>query len=258
MIYFVVVSFAFGNPENEADPEVVVLTSDNQFSFYTKAKPIPLSPLKLIASVASPSHPLRNLRQPVWISPSLYAIQTTNGKDDIVQFTFSHDFTSIASVTSHSPSSSSSHPHILRIARNFSSTNVLVELSDGSLQYYPPSPSSLSSLPLPCIRIASLALPSNPTVSQAVVGLTATGKLYLNSILLSSLCNSFFIQGTFLLFTTTNHKLHFLPLASFNPSTPPTMESCEIERGGILVAAVAFDVRVVLQMPRVSIHFLLY
>ena len=234
---------------------MIVLTADNTISLFSKRNPAsPLSPLKLSSSCKS-STTLSHLRQPVWISPTLFAIQTEKGKDYIIHITFSPDYKTIESITSHHAGPLSNQSPILRIVRH-NSSSILVEHADGSIHLHSSSESASSSsqptpFPLPCIQIASLPLPS-PT--PTAVGLTATGKLYIGSTLLSPICNSFFIQGTFLLFTTTNHKLHFLPLVSISSSplsSAPTTESCEIERGGVLVAAVALDVRVILQMPRV-------
>lgn len=247
----VVLAYTYGNPEIPEDPEIITFTSDNSISFFTKANPnSPLSPLKLIHSVKStPEFPLHSLRQPIWIGPHLLSIQNVKGKDHIVNMTFDN-LTTISSATLHRVGPSSNTTNILRMVRN-TDEEVLVEFSDGTLHLYSPNPSSSTfvappSFPHSCTRIASL-----PTTTPAAVGITNTGKLYIGSTLLSSECNSFFVQGTFLLYTTTSHKLYFLTLSTFDPTATPTTTEVGVERGAALVAAVALDVRVVLQMPRV-------
>ncbi len=224
-----------------------MLTSDNTVSFFGKTKSkSPLGPLSLLCAVAVPdSLRLQTLRQPIWISPTLLSLQSINGKDQIVHITFAENLQSVLSIDFHPMRT----PSILRMVRVAEDDSVLVEFSNGTLHQHSPTHTSSQALPTPfptpCVQVAHLPF------SLPAVGLTSTGKLYIGATLLSTECNSFFVQGEFLLYTTTSHKLHFFTLREGAVVDGSVTKSVSVERGAVLVAAVAFDVRVVLQMPRV-------
>jgi IKI3 family len=53
-------------------------------------------------------------------------------------------------------------------------------------------------------------LPSS--IQTIIAALTDRGKLYVDAQLVSSECTSFFLRHNFLVYTTTNHAVRFLPL----------------------------------------------
>eukprot|EP00002_Diphylleia_rotans_P026807 TRINITY_DN5361_c0_g1_i1.p1 TRINITY_DN5361_c0_g1~~TRINITY_DN5361_c0_g1_i1.p1 ORF type:complete len:1221 (-),score=246.17 TRINITY_DN5361_c0_g1_i1:42-3704(-) len=97
---------------------------------------------------------------------------------------------------------------------------------------------------------------SSTMVSGKVIpfGLNDRYNLYSGEHLISSECNSFFVHDQFLVFTSLRHNLHMIPLysewppANFSPDAPEYTRA--VERGSRIVAAVPYDVKVVLQMPR--------
>ncbi|OJD33532.1 elongator complex protein 1 [Diplodia corticola] len=87
-------------------------------------------------------------------------------------------------------------------------------------------------------------------------GLTANGSLYANGRLLVKNCTSFRVTPAHLVFTTTQHLLKFVHLASVEelevpPDEPEKDERCRsVERGARLVSVMPTSYSVVLQMPR--------
>ncbi|KAI9658531.1 MAG: hypothetical protein M1829_006757 [Trizodia sp. TS-e1964] len=109
--------------------------------------------------------------------------------------------------------------------------------------------------------------------SQIVFGLTVEGSLYAGTRLLANNCTSFVVTQAHLIFTTTQHLLKFVHMASIEgksrkslrairlklskgdlevPSDDPELdERCRsIERGAKLVTTMPTSFSVVLQMPR--------
>ncbi|KAK4102665.1 IkappaB kinase complex, IKAP component [Parathielavia hyrcaniae] len=87
-------------------------------------------------------------------------------------------------------------------------------------------------------------------------GLSRNGHLYANSRQLTKNCTSFLVTDNHLIFTTSNHLVKFVHLASEQdldvpPDDPEKDERCRsIERGGRLVTAIPTKMSMVLQMPR--------
>ncbi|KAK4034196.1 IKI3 family-domain-containing protein [Parachaetomium inaequale] len=87
-------------------------------------------------------------------------------------------------------------------------------------------------------------------------GLSRNGHLYANSRLLAKNCTSFLVTDSHLIFTTSNHFVKFVHLASEQdldvPADDPEKdERCRsMERGGRLVTAIPTKMSLVLQMPR--------
>ncbi|KAK0674515.1 putative Elongator complex protein 1 [Cercophora samala] len=87
-------------------------------------------------------------------------------------------------------------------------------------------------------------------------GQARNGYLYCNSTLLAKNCTSFVVTKHHLIFTTTNHLVKFVHLATEEElevpqDDPENDERCRsIERGGRLVVAMPSRMSIVLQMPR--------
>ncbi|KAM7208473.1 IKI3 family domain containing protein [Naviculisporaceae sp. PSN 640] len=87
-------------------------------------------------------------------------------------------------------------------------------------------------------------------------GLSRNGHLYANSRQLVKNCTSFAVTNSHLIFTTSNHLVKFVHLASVDEldvpaDDPENDERCRsIERGGRLVTAMPTKMSIVLQMPR--------
>jgi elongator complex protein 1 len=113
-------------------------------------------------------------------------------------------------------------------------------------------PRSIAQLPKFCPHIEVAAVGDE----EIVFGLTASGSLYANHLLLVSNCTSFLVTPAHLIFTTTHHLLQFVHLTSVSelevpPNEPETDERCRaIERGARLVTVMPSSYAVVLQMPR--------
>ncbi|KAK8256152.1 elongator complex protein-like protein 1 [Phyllosticta capitalensis] len=107
-------------------------------------------------------------------------------------------------------------------------------------------------------------VPAKPTLLEVVThdeediafGLTGSGMLYANGRLLAKNCTSFKVTPAHLVFTTTQHLLKFVHLASVHdlevpPDEPEKDERVRaIERGARLVSVMPSSYAVVLQMPR--------
>ncbi|KNF04737.1 hypothetical protein PSTG_02219 [Puccinia striiformis f. sp. tritici PST-78] len=104
----------------------------------------------------------------------------------------------------------------------------------------------------------------NPTYA---LGLTASGKLYLNEELVASDCSSYATDLDYLLYTTFSHQLKFIELSGLllgDRASSDHFESAEqsqparfspsmvraVERGSIIVTSVPSSMKVILQMPR--------
>ena len=103
----------------------------------------------------------------------------------------------------------------------------------------------------PCIEMACVSIESQ----ISVLGLSSRNRLYWNNTQLSSNCSSFLVHREHLLLTTTAHKLCVIPLtieamAAFVAGDFTFCGQRNLERGSKLVATVAEDCRVILQMPR--------
>lgn len=95
-----------------------------------------------------------------------------------------------------------------------------------------------------------------PDEKYLLITLSPSGALYANKRLLAKNCTSFLVTPVHLLFTTSQHLLKFVHLASAEEmevpaDTPETDERCRsIERGGRLVTVMPSIFAVTLQMPR--------
>ncbi|KAK3315356.1 IKI3 family-domain-containing protein [Apodospora peruviana] len=87
-------------------------------------------------------------------------------------------------------------------------------------------------------------------------GLSRNGQLYANSRQLAKNCTSFVVTNRHLIFTTSNHFVKFIHLASVDDmdvpaDDPESDERCRsVERGARLVTAMPTKMSIVLQMPR--------
>ncbi|KAK7542268.1 IKI3 family protein [Phyllosticta citribraziliensis] len=107
-------------------------------------------------------------------------------------------------------------------------------------------------------------IPAKPALLEVVThdeediafGLTSSGMLYANGRLLVKNCTSFKVTQAHLIFTTTQHLLKFVHLATVQdlevpPDEPEKDERVRaIERGARLVSVMPCSYAVVLQMPR--------
>ncbi|KAI9245023.1 IKI3 family-domain-containing protein [Sporodiniella umbellata] len=96
-------------------------------------------------------------------------------------------------------------------------------------------------------------------IERVIVGLTERSKLYAGENLVSSECTSFFIRGTWLVFSTTSNTARFL---SFENTTLENLKlsdsaadaydetSRRLERGSKIVIATQQKPNLILQMPR--------
>ena len=86
-------------------------------------------------------------------------------------------------------------------------------------------------------------------VGDQLIGLSSSGRLYVNGKEILNAVSSFVIHSDFLVVTSLQkHQLLCLPLARLSSTPIPTERA--IERGAKLVHAVASSTSVVLQMPR--------
>ena len=87
-------------------------------------------------------------------------------------------------------------------------------------------------------------------IGDQIIGLAASGRLYIDGKEVLSAISSFVIHSHFLVMTSLQkHRLLCLPLARLGSSDPAITERA-VERGSKLVHAVATGTTVVLQMPR--------
>lgn len=132
----------------------------------------------------------------------------------------------------------------------------------------------IATLPEPCTSVQGLN-------DRTVIGLSETGRLYLNEQVLANGCSSFAIGGDFLIYTTLQHEARFVLLDSLldsssdsQPISPvgftqalptngqngPSEDSAhgtvqsgyarKVERGSRIVTVVPSSMSMVLQMPR--------
>jgi len=104
------------------------------------------------------------------------------------------------------------------------------------------------------------------------LGLTTSGKLYLNQELVANDCSSFSTDLDYLIYTTLSHELKFIELSGLFPShnlsselSQPALEQSQatrftasmvraVERGSIIISSVPSSMKVILQMPRGNIE----
>lgn len=140
------------------------------------------------------------------------------------------------------------------IVEDVNGTVYNVELEDGMPQVRP-----IENFPdfCPWIATARVGLTSeNP--ERTVIGLTGRSKLYINDKLISSEATSFFLRGSWLVFSTTSHTARFLSLDNSleNLKLPDEVSdaydetSRRLERGSKIVMATQHKPSLVLQMPR--------
>ncbi|CAB4380600.1 unnamed protein product [Rhizophagus irregularis] len=116
-----------------------------------------------------------------------------------------------------------------------------------------------TSFPEVCNWISSTEIGRDERNETVIIGLSENNKLYGNNTQISMDCTSFFIHNDFLISTTLNNNVKFLPLQanlsdweSFNnnESHPYHETMRKVERGSKIICAVYFDVFLILQMPR--------
>ncbi|KAI8643421.1 IKI3 family-domain-containing protein [Parasitella parasitica] len=150
-----------------------------------------------------------------------------------------------------------------RIYYNATNQDLIVEGIDGSvsnveLQDETPIVTPAEQFPSFCSWIATARVGVNGD-EKAIVGLTDRSKLYINDKLISSEATSFFLRGTWLVFSTTRHSARFLALDSapleglkLSDETSDAYDetSRRLERGSKIVMATQHKPSLVLQMPR--------
>ncbi|CEP14860.1 hypothetical protein [Parasitella parasitica] len=150
-----------------------------------------------------------------------------------------------------------------RIYYNATHLDLIVEGIDGSvfsveLHDDIPTMSRVEHFPSFCSWIATACAGVHGD-EKAVVGLTERSKLYINDKLISSEATSFFLRGTWLVFSTTRHSARFLALDStslesikLSDETSDAYDetSRRLERGSKIVMATQHKPSLVLQMPR--------
>lgn len=155
--------------------------------------------------------------------------------------------------------------NIGRIYYNVSAKDLIVEDINGSvynveLEEDQPLISKAQQFPdfCPWIATARVGLTSEES-ERAIVGLTDRSKLYVNDKLISSEATSFFLRGTWLVFSTTSHTARFLSLDSSTLENLKLSDevsdaydetSRRLERGSKIVMATQHKPSLVLQMPR--------
>ncbi|PLW50050.1 hypothetical protein PCANC_08193 [Puccinia coronata f. sp. avenae] len=117
-----------------------------------------------------------------------------------------------------------------------------------------------------CIHSHSIS--SDDSRQSRALGLTASGKLFLNQELVANDCSSFTADSDHLLYTTFSHQLNFIELSGLfqsenvssdlggsavEPSqaarfTPSMVRA--VERGSMIITSVPSSMKVILQMPR--------
>ncbi|QDS76491.1 hypothetical protein FKW77_005248 [Venturia effusa] len=91
---------------------------------------------------------------------------------------------------------------------------------------------------------------------EIAFGLSTSGALYANQLLLTANCTSFLTTGAHLILTTTQHLLKFVHLTCADelevpPNEPEKDERCRsIERGARLITVMPTSYSLILQMPR--------
>lgn len=197
---------------------------------------------------------ISRLRQLVWVNKELLLglyFDVHDGCDVVVQLTleFESNLVQLRGIVS-----VKCPARAFRLFRNSESTSAFLELANGQLlrvnwrdglRLDP-----LQSLPSLCSQVSCVVINGNDTF----VALDDRARLYVRDEVMSNECNSFFLHSDFLLYTTVNNKLCFLPLRDDITSLAIREESQkwtrEIERGSSIVCAVPQDIRVILQMPR--------
>ncbi|KAG2231182.1 IKI3 family-domain-containing protein [Thamnidium elegans] len=152
-----------------------------------------------------------------------------------------------------------------RIYFNTTTKDLIVESIDGSVysvefEDNQPLINKVAQLADFCPWIATARVGLTPEESEfAIVGLTDRSKLYVNEKLISSEATSFFLRGTWLVFSTTSHSARFLSLDSFTLETLKLSDeasdaydetSRRLERGSKIVMATQHKPSLILQMPR--------
>ncbi|KAL7317602.1 putative elongator complex protein 1 [Mucor circinelloides] len=155
--------------------------------------------------------------------------------------------------------------NIGRIYYNATTLDLIIEGMDGSvfsveLEDDMPIVDRIEQFPDFCPWIATARVGANSEQTErAIIGLTERSKLYINDKLISSEATSFFLRGTWLVFSTTSHSARFLALDSAPLQDLKLSDeagdaydetSRRLERGSKIVMATQHKPSLVLQMPR--------
>ena len=111
-------------------------------------------------------------------------------------------------------------------------------------------PLHIAALPSPCVRIDLVTFAG----IAVVIALSHRGELYADQRLLASNCSSFAVHNACVVVTTHEHVCHFLrrdlAIAAISLTNSSTVDQTlrAVERGSKIVAVVAYDVRLVLQV----------
>ncbi|KAJ2773674.1 putative elongator complex protein 1, partial [Coemansia nantahalensis] len=117
--------------------------------------------------------------------------------------------------------------------------------------------------PAPCVEIAAVRPSDDSNGAAVVVGRSARNQLFANDHVISTVCLSFYLRRDMLLFTTTTHRLRFVPVSASLAAAAPSEDDegdasgskfeerqRRVERGSAIVLAAPVGDAVVLQMPR--------
>lgn len=152
-----------------------------------------------------------------------------------------------------------------RIYFNSTTKEVIIEAMNGTIYSVvlgegEPLVQHILQFPVFCPWIGTARVGLTPEESElAVIGLTERSKLYVNDKLISSEATSFFLRGSWLVFSTTSHSARFLSLDSSSlenlklsdeASDAYDETSRRLERGSKIVMATQHKPSLVLQMPR--------
>ena len=148
---------------------------------------------------------------------------------------------------------------------------ILVQLKNGSVLEY--SNNELKSyicyigttvsfsLPCPEMQLCKFACEEAANNVYGLISLSHQNRLYLDNTVLSSECTSFYLHEEYIIYTTSSHKLCFIPkLKSFliekqQKASGLNMKegneiSRSVERGARIVTVTPYDTKVILQLPR--------
>lgn len=102
-----------------------------------------------------------------------------------------------------------------------------------------------------CIDAAAISS-SSSTTNPIFVGLSSSGKLLVAGRLtpLSDHVTSFTLTPAYIVYTSSAHEAHFIPIDSLSNPSSGDPERRRVERGSRIVVAIPSTMSLVLQMPR--------
>ena len=208
----------------------------------------------------------RTLRHLVWNSSNqLTAVAFLEKKDFIV--TLSLDKANLQLVLE---KKLPVHESIIAMCSGRPVSDTLVQFKDGQVFVYDIDLKPLNLIkenlqfayPCPDMQLCSFTNPISQEKSYGLIGLSLQNRLFLNNVVLSTECTSFYVHQEYLIFTTSSHKLifvsKFIDLESFVKTKSNSSYTVKgdhqitrtVERGARLVVVTPHDTKTVLQLPR--------